>query len=135
MLAFTVCSGKVKKTQTNPAWKCPLTVTSAFGVNLTLSKVQLEEHLPVFLGLGEAGSGLSKSQESCKLSQEAAVQLCSGSTAWSQAALVSAGSLCSVPWEQGAQPRLLEPGTGGQLPTLARAKLPELLSADVGMWD
>lgn len=32
-------------------------VTSAFGVNLTLSNVQLEEHLPVFLGLGEARSG------------------------------------------------------------------------------
>lgn len=68
MLAFTVCSGKVKKPPTNPAWKCPLTVTSAFGVNLTLSRVQLEEHLPVFLGLGEAGSGLSKGQGGCRLS-------------------------------------------------------------------
>lgn len=89
MLAFTVCSGKVKKTPTNPAWKCPLTVTSAFGVNLTLSKVQLKEHLQV-LAWEKLGVGFLRARE-------AAVQLCSGNTAWSQAALVSAGSLCSAP--------------------------------------
>lgn len=48
--------------------------------------------------------------------QEAAVQLCSGSPAWGQAALVSAEPVLSA-LGAGAQPGLLEPGTRGQLPS------------------
>lgn len=120
MLAFTVCSGKIEKTPNKPSLEMSFNGHISFWLNLTLSKVQLEEHLPVFPGLGEAGSGLSKSQESCRLSQEAA-------------ALPGARLLWSL-LGAGAQPRLLEPGTGGELPILARAMLPGLLPG-VGMWD
>lgn len=84
-------------------------VTPAFGVNLTLSKVQLEEHLPLFLGLREAESGFSKSQESCRrLKCSSAV---SGNTAWRL--LWSLLGACAQPLRAGAQPQLLEPGTRG----------------------
>lgn len=37
-------------------------VTSAFGINLTLYKVQLGEHLPLFLALGAAGVGFLRAR-------------------------------------------------------------------------
>lgn len=78
--------------------------------------------------------GFLRARKAARLSQKAAVQLCSE---WQYCLEPGCSGLCwelcSVPWEQGAQPRLLEPGTGGYLPTLARAMLLELLSADMGM--
>lgn len=78
MLAFTVCSGKVKRTPNKPSLEMSFNkVTSAFGVNLTLSKVQLEQRLPLFLAWEKLGVGFLRARKAARLSQEAAVQLCS----------------------------------------------------------